>query len=215
VSDGKKPESRERDANRLSEAVEIAPSAIPTAPGIGDTKKREHGVSLEAVHSRLNAIEASLCALLEQRLRYDEAKDRAFDVLYEKMRQFDGNFQASIKRNLVLSLLLLHDHICSAEAALEEHPVAQERVAGLRKALQDLLYAEDIEPMGALGDLFDRRRQQAIDAVATSDAALADTVERVVREGFLFAGKVLRPQSVIVRRHHGTKNDDKSTLGGQ
>jgi len=130
------------------------------------------------------------------------------------MRQFEGDYQASLKKNLVLSLLLLHDHMGNVEAALAEQSDAQRYVTGLRESLIDILYAEDVEPMGRLGDLFDRHKQQALSTVPTHDPAKDNTVERVVREGFVSAGRVLRPQSVVVYRYQSAVSEEQSTEGG-
>lgn len=217
VSGDKIPEEQVPYANREAAATETEPSPVPLP---SDDEKRErprHEAGPAAVESRLDAIEkglSTLCDLFEQRWRYDEAKERAFDVLYAKMRQFEGDYQASLKKNLVLSLLLLHDHMGNVEAALAEQPDAQRYVTGLRESLIDILYAEDVEPMGRLGDLFDRHKQQALSTVPTHDPAKDNTVERVVREGFVSAGRVLRPQSVVVYRYQSAVSEEQSTEGG-
>jgi molecular chaperone GrpE len=152
----------------------------------------DQGVS--TLEMRLN----SLQELFENRFRYDETKERAFDTLYEKMRQYEGDYQASLKKNLVLALLLLHDNMQRIEVALCDRPAEQELVAELRQDLLDILYAEDVEPVGALGDSFDRHKQQVMQRIPTTDHAKDNKIERVVREGFVATNKVLRPQLVTV-----------------
>ena len=62
------------------------------------------GLRLAAIEDKLH----SLRELFEQRIQFDEAKDRAFNILYEKMRQSETDYQSSLKKGMVLSLLLLH-----------------------------------------------------------------------------------------------------------
>lgn len=192
---------------------------MPAAPGRcnGEGSAEAKHADRFAIDLRLDAIEKRLTALgdlFERRLSYDAAKDRAFDVLYGKIREFDGYFQASLKRSLIMSLLLLHDRMANAEAALAEQPDGRRRVAELRQSLLDILYAEDVEPIGTLGGKFDRRMQQAISTVATAELHKADTVERVVREGFVSAGEFLRAQTVVVRRYCGPANRHNSVEEG-
>jgi molecular chaperone GrpE len=158
----------------------------------------------------LTAILEAVTALktcFEERLQYDTAKDKAFDVLYAKLREQDADQSAALKKNLVLALLRLHDHMQEAEAALEEGSPGRQRIAGLRTDLLDILYAEEVEPIVPPGPEFDRARQQALGSVTTDFRALDNTVERVVREGFSSGSRVLRPQAVIVRRYRSSNEE--------
>ena len=170
--------------------------AAPSAEVAEDIPASLPSDRLEAIEARLATIEQ----LIDKRLRYDAAKEKAFDVLYEKMRQYESDFQATLKRDLIRSLLLLYDNMVKTEEALATIPEAQQRVADLREELLNALYIQEVEPMGALGEFYDKQKQQAIRVIPTDDPAEDGKVEQVVREGFLWAGKVLRPQQVIIRR---------------
>jgi molecular chaperone GrpE (heat shock protein) len=169
---------------------------------------------LTSVNTRLAAIQETVAALktcFEERLSYDAAKDKAFDTLYTKLREQNVDQGAALKKNLILALLRLHDHMLTAEAALDEGSPGRERVADLRTDLLDILYAEDVEPITVASAEFDRSRQQALGSVPTTDPALNNTVERLVTEGFVAAGRVLRPQAVIVRRY---RPNEEGTVKG-
>ena len=170
---------------------------MPAAEGPSDSDQ------MGRIHARLSTLEetiGSLRASFDERLQYDAVKEKAFDVLYAKLREQENDQSASLKRNLIRSLLLLHDHMQAAEAALEEDSPGKQRMGELRTELLDILYAEDVEPLTAAGVEFDRTRQQALGFVTTDDPALDNTVERILREGFSQGGRVLRPQAVMVRR---------------
>jgi molecular chaperone GrpE (heat shock protein) len=152
---------------------------------------------LAALHDGVEALKACF----EERLQYDAAKDKAFDVLYGKLREQDVNQSAALKKNLIMALLRLHDHMQDAEASMAADSPGRERIAALRTGLLDILYAEDVEPISTQSPQFDRARQQAIGSVPAEDPALDNTVERVLREGFVSGGRVLRPQTVIIRRY--------------
>jgi molecular chaperone GrpE len=159
---------------------------------------------LSSIDLRLAALEETLNGLRElfdQRILYDEAKERAFNVLHEKLRHSEADNQSALKKGLILSLLLLHDRMQKAECEFREAAAGQ-RIADLRRELLDILYAEGVELIDTQSDGFDRRLQEALQAVPTADPGKDNTVDRVVREGFLSSGKVMRPQSVIVRRYY-------------
>jgi molecular chaperone GrpE len=168
------------------------------------------GLRLAALQETLNGLRE----LFEQRIQYDEAKERAFDTLYRKMRQSEADHESSVKKGLVLSLLLLHDRMQKAESELRETATAQ-RIYDLRTQLLDILYAEGVEPIETVSEVFDRSRQEALESVPTTDPAKDNTVDRTIREGFLSLGKVLRPQSVIVRRYQVPASQEKTTAKGE
>jgi molecular chaperone GrpE len=160
--------------------------------------------------SHIAGIELTLLQLkemFEQRLQYDAVKDRAFDTLYDKMKQYESGFQASLKESMIRSLVLLHDTMVNSEAELSATPKAQAHISYLRQELLDILYAEDVEPIGELSGQFNSSRQQALRTIPTDDPAQGNSIAEVIREGFLFQGKVLRPQSVIVRRYVGAATE--------
>jgi len=171
---------------------EVSAPSVEDAEGIPSQPSDR----LEAIEARLANIEQ----LIDKRLRYDAAKEKAFDVLYEKMRQYESDFQATLKRDLIRSLLLLYDNMVKTESTLADVPEARQRVSDLREELLNALYIQEVEPMGALGEFYDKQKQQAIRVIPADDPAEEGKVEQVVREGFLWAGLVLRPQQVIIRR---------------
>jgi molecular chaperone GrpE (heat shock protein) len=172
---------------------------------------------LSCIDLRLAALEKALTdlrELFEQRIQYDEAKERLFDILHQKMRQSETDHESSLKKGLVLSLLLLHDRMQKAESEVIETTTAR-RIYDLRTQLSDILYAEGVEPIETVTEVFDRSRQEAIESVPTTDPAKDNTVERTVRDGFRSLGKVLRPQSVIVRRYQAPASQEKTIAKGE
>jgi len=162
--------------------------------------------SLVAVQQELE----ELRMLFQKRLSYDAAKDKAFDTLYDKMRQFDGDFQGSLKKGMLRSLLLLHDNMVATEELLSGVPEAQQYVSHLRQELLDILYVEDVEPIDASDEVYDRQRQEAISTIPTDDSAKDGTIARTSKVGFMLAEKVFRPQKVVIHRY--SSPDTERTL---
>jgi len=190
-----------------------APVFGPAPPGGQGPAADEQPDPIQSRLARLEDALNSLRACFDDRLRYDAAKDRAFDFLYSKLREQDTDQGFALKKNLILALLRLHDHMENAEGALDRDSHGRQHIADLRTALLDILYAEDIEPITTAGAEFDRTRQQALGSVPASDPAWDNTVDRVVRAGFVCGDRVLRPQSVIVRRYQSPEGQEPGKGG--
>jgi molecular chaperone GrpE (heat shock protein) len=181
--------------------------------------KEDMAESLANIETRLASVEE----LLAKRLRYDAAKEQAFDTLYAKMKQYEGDFQASLKRELLRSLLLLHDSMVQAEEAFaggaaplgQPSPEARTRVEALREELLHVLYAQDVEPIPPPepGAPLDRAVQQTLRTVPTDRPEEDGCVDRVVRTGFRWGQRLLRPQEVVLRRYAALA-DAGETSGG-
>lgn len=163
--------------------------------------------AISSFETRFNDIEVTLSELrklFEQRIRYDEGKDKALDTLYDEMKQYKSGFQAFLKENMIRSLLLLHDSISSTKANFRKEKVPEhllEQLDLLRQELLDILSFEDVEPMGKVGETFDNRSQQVLRTVPTPDPAKNNLIAGTVREGFKSGERVLRPRSVAVCRY--------------
>src|SRR5699024_7812459 len=71
-------------------------------------------------------------------------------------------------------------------------------------AIEDMFSLYDIDSVGATaGGAFDAKMHQAARVIPTDDPALDGTVQRVARQGFIFAGaeRVFLPARVSVYRH--------------
>jgi hypothetical protein len=108
------------------------------------------------------------------------------------------------KRPLYTGLIGLYDRVRRSEDFLRGDEDAEAVLRDLREELLSLLEAEGVEPIRAApGSPFDRDLQSAA-AAEPADAPEDDwTVGRVVRDGFRCGARVLRPQSVVVRRWRG------------
>ena len=190
-----------------------APVFGPAPPGGQGPAAAEPPDPIQSRLARLEDALNSLRACFDDRLRYDAAKDRAFDVLYSKLREQDTDQSFALKKNLILALLRLHDHMESAEGALDQDSAGRQHIADLRAELLDILYAEDIETITSSSAEFDRTRQQALGSIPTSDPARDNTVDRVLRQGFVCGGRMLRAQSVIVRRYQGPESQEPGKGG--
>lgn len=95
---------------------------------------------------------------------------------------------------------MLYDSIHQSQDELKEYPSARDRIKFLKQELLNILYSEDVEPIEKL-ERFDGQQQKVTGNVATDDPTQDGAIQSIVQEGFMFQGKVLRPQSVVIWRY--------------
>ena len=165
---------------------------------------------INEIAQRMTAFEGHLNKLthyFNDRFREDKVKEQAFDTLYEDLKKYRDNFLFQAQKPVFKSLVILHD---DAQKMAESMPddEGREKFNMLREMLLELLYRNDVEVMDERPERFDRDRQKAIRREFTDDPARDYMVKEVVREGFMWADRILRPQEVVVLRY-----DENASVG--
>jgi molecular chaperone GrpE (heat shock protein) len=152
---------------------------------------------------------ASLKAMLEdERSRSERVREKAFDTLYEELKQYkeDALFQA--EKPLLLDLLLFYDSMLWFHKSLEERGGdAEAQVEGFQYLLDELievLYRRDVHPTEA-ADFFDKSKHKAVKVVDVEERDGDQRIAQVLKRGFHRGGKVLRPEEVVIQRWKGGK----------
>jgi hypothetical protein len=120
----------------------------------------------------------------------DSTPDVAADGVAAPAAPADDRVPATAER-----LIKLRDWILLSRAQGDEG--APRVLDGLYRELGKVLEREGVEPLEADGP-FDDQRQQVIQTEPTDDPARHDRVCATVRPGYLFHGRLLRPQEVTV-----------------
>ncbi len=116
----------------------------------------------------------------------------------ERMKKF-VNFA---KKDLFGELLLILDSFKLAEKSLSEKLKEKEEVKGLlqiKKELERFLKKEGVERIDVLGEKYDPSVAEAVAGVEREDLE-EDVVAEVVRDGYTFQGRILRPAKVKVSK---------------
>ena len=146
---------------------------------------------------------ANLKELVQQQSQRDEVQQRAFDQLYEELRQYKNDFIYQAEKPLLLDLLLFYDSLNWFQESLLNQEMSGDVVADSFQYLVDefleLLYRRDVLPMES-SERFSRENQKAIKVEYTPDDAEDWSVAKVVKRGFTRGDKVLRAEEVVVRR---------------
>jgi molecular chaperone GrpE (heat shock protein) len=151
------------------------------------------------IEERLDA----LTQLFEERLSADAVQQKAFDQLYEELRQYKEDFLFQAEKPFLLDLLLFYDSLHWFHRALENRDMSPEVIADSFQYLVDefleLLYRRDVVPCEG-SPRFDRRLHKAVRVVPATDPTDDWKIQSVLKRGFLRADRLLRPEEVAVYR---------------
>lgn len=147
-----------------------------------------------------------LVALAKERQKSEDAQQRAFDTLYEELRQYKEDFIFQAEKPFLLDLLLFYDSLNWFHQSLQKREMSPDVVTDSFQYLLDefleLLYRRDVVPCEG-SDKFDRRVHKAVRVVATTRNDDDWKIESVLKRGFVRADKMLRAEEVAVYRLNG------------
>ena len=162
----------------------------------------KHGNNEDVLGALVNDV-ASLQDFVEQQGRRDAIQQKAFDQLYEELRQYKDDFVFQAEKPLLLDLLLFYDSLNWFQESLSKNEMSQDVLSDSFQYLIDefleLLYRRDVLPMETRAR-FDRETQKAIKVVKTDKPERDYQVKQVVKRGFSRANRVLRAEEVVVYR---------------
>jgi molecular chaperone GrpE len=166
-----------------------------------------------AVSARLDAIDGRLTELAElfrARIEEDAVKGELFAQLHRDLARYRDDFIfTSITRRLFSDLLRLFDRI---EATLEKGALAtlsqEDLVAHLqsfRNETVECLRRQEVNMIETPVGIFDETWQEAVEARPVEKVEDDQRVLGVVRHGFTYRDRVLRPTGVIVGQYQKPK----------
>jgi molecular chaperone GrpE (heat shock protein) len=131
------------------------------------------------------------------------SSDRAFEALYEELKQYKEDFVFQAEKPLLLDLLLFYDSLNWLRASAQKGEIAHGDLSDSMQFLIDefleILYRRDVLPMESQ-PTFDPSRQSGVKVVPTLDPAEDRQVSEVLKRGFTRAGRVLRSEEVVLKR---------------
>lgn len=149
--------------------------------------------------------------LFRERLRTDAVQQKAFDQLYEELRQYKDDFIFQMEKPFLLDLLLFYDSLNWFQQSLAKQEMSADVVADSFQYLLDefleLLYRRDVVPCEG-SPRFDRRIHKAIRVLASPHPSEDWKVQAVLKRGFVRGDRLLRAEEVAVYRT-GTDTDDQ------
>jgi molecular chaperone GrpE (heat shock protein) len=173
-------------------------------PDPADTRR---DVTMDALYQAVEQMRRDL----DQQNRRDEVQSKAFDKLYEELRQYKDDFVFQSEKPLLLDLLLFFDSLNWFQQALITKEMSPEVVSDSFQYLIDefleLLYRRDVVMIESR-ETFDRESQKAIKVVTTSDPTQDYRVQKVLKRGFTRGGRSLRAEEVVLARFRASTEPD-------
>ena len=164
-------------------------------------------MSDKTVQERLD----ELTELFRERLRTDGVQQKAFDQLYEELRQYKDDFMFQQEKPFLLDLLLFYDSLHWFHQSLQKREMSPDVVCDSFQYLVDefleLLYRRDVVPAES-AERFDRKLHKAVRVVPAAGEGDDWKVEAVLKRGFVRGERMLRPEEVSVFRVGGEGSRD-------
>lgn len=146
--------------------------------------------------------------MVQERLSNDKVREKAFDQLYEELRQYKDDFLFQAEKPLLLDLLLFYDSLNWFQESLVKQEMSPDVVADSFQYLIDefleVLYRRDVIPLEE-STLFDRKIHKAVKVTETTDAEADYRIAQVLKRGFMRSDKQIRAEEVVILRFKGDK----------
>lgn len=147
-------------------------------------------------------------SMVHDRLNNDAVREKAFDQLYEELRQYKEDFLFQAEKPLLLDLLLFYDSMNWFQESLIKQEMSPDVIADSFQYLIDefleVLYRRDVVPIEET-NRFDRTLHRAVKVTETDDEASDYAIAQVLKRGFSRADKPLRPEEVVILRYRDKK----------
>ena len=138
--------------------------------------------------------------MIEGRLKYDKTKEDAFNRLYGELDELKKNKAFEDIRPLYIDLILLYDRI--NESNNDNDCKNCELLDSIKEELIEILSRRNIELIPQNNEpFFDPTLQRIVNTVPVEILELDGKVITILRCGFTFKGRVLRPQEVVVGKY--------------
>ena len=144
---------------------------------------------------------------IHDRLEYDDIKERQYSKLYEVMKKQEDSSEILDRtiRPLLIDLLFLYDNIKNLESKNIEHSITDIdmliEIKTIKEELLEILYRQDVLPLKEdISDFFDSKNHNATKIENTDNKDDDWKVVGILRDGFRWREKVLRPQNIVIKR---------------
>jgi molecular chaperone GrpE len=172
--------------------------------------------SLEELRARVVELEKAKKASERKAAEYKDKSTRLQADMENLQKITKRQVEAVTKQaseSLIVKLLPILDSLHKAEEIAhsgKELP-AEEMAVGLamlRKQLAEVLEAEGLTEIPAVGQTLDPELHEAVSYVETDDAS-ENTVAEEIRKGYILNGKVIRASLVVVNRRKNSQDEPK------
>lgn len=175
------------------------------------TEAREAKTLLESSAHLVTITEMlkNVISLIENKISYDETKEKMFQSLYQQLKEYKEGFVESIQKPIIKILLPLYDSVIRIDKALKSKDFSidalKNEVDILKSEFEEVLYQLDVTPFIEHPEILDRKIHKTIKVIETSDPNEDKKIVEIVRYGFFWKGNILRPEEVTIERYNPQK----------
>ncbi len=167
------------------------------------------------IFNKLNDFEAKLEALndkFEQRLTYDKDKEKAFELLYSELQTLKDNSALDTVKPIYLDLILLLDRVENIKESLTHENYSshldamKDILESVKEEVLEILLRQEVEVIQTAPETqFDPQMQKAIKTKETFQDSEHNKVDSIVRHGFRYGNRIIRPEEVVVLKKNISK----------
>ena len=177
-----------------------------------DSLKKEDAQDSSVPHEMVQGMQSLLqdMHILKQdfdtKVKYDESKERLIDSLHRELQGYREGLHFRILRPVFVDLMTLHDDFdklienIPSDADGTPHRVTQNLKMFL-ETIEEILSRNGAEAFTTDEDIFSPSKQRNLRVIPTSDPEQDKHIARRVRKGFVYEGKLLRPEVVEIYKY--------------
>ena len=171
----------------------------------------EPSKSVDLVPSSISALNDALLlkkigASVDEQLSLLKLSFGALGKLSDQVKQQTEEALARLQRPIFLELVLLNDNLeraiewarGSSEMSVED---VVSRMEILKIELLEILSRKDVHPFEEHPASLDPKLHRTMKTLPTEESSENNTVAQVLRTGFFWGEKVLRPEEVVIRKY--------------
>ncbi len=155
-------------------------------------KKNTNTQSLDVAQIHQN--QEIILDLYEKRCKHEKIKEDTLERLYEELDALKHNKEFQKIKPFYLDLISLYDRM--ADLKKED-----DALSAICDEMLEVLQKQNIQIIKMQDDILDLSLQKVIDIEIVDDANAHSKVVKVLRDGFRYKDKLLRPQEVTIGAH--------------
>ncbi|MCX6180276.1 MAG: nucleotide exchange factor GrpE [Chlorobiales bacterium] len=182
------------------------PEKNPTSDGPNTDQKLETKKILESLEGNTSLLQ-EIKKIIQNKLEYDAVKEKAFDKLYEEMKRQKeaSDLLDRVVKPVLSDLLFLYDSMKKFEVTFINQNIGDEEKAQnfkyIVEELLEILFRQEVFPIEEnTSATFNSKIHKATKTETIDNKDDDFKIVSIVRDGFTWRDKVLRPQEVIIKR---------------
>jgi molecular chaperone GrpE (heat shock protein) len=180
-----------------------------------ETTEETRSLTNYGLWERLSRIEHELLALktmFEEKIANDAVKAELFSTLNAELERYREDFVFKhITSRVCSDLIKLFDRVENLIEQLQATPLTSEDLVShlnsFRVEILQILKRQGCTLIESKASKFDESFQQAVDCKIVAVPEEDQAVLKILRRGFLYEGKVFRPEEVVVGKYVARKGE--------